>query len=107
MFLNFLFIMVQNPLYNKILSMYFLGFLGWKKYMIYWFASYLVGRTVYIFYFLFLFLMISINVFLLNVCRILHPFFYQKCVHLKNVSCPLENISALNILIRYKYSPGN
>ena len=33
-FLNFLFILVQNPLYNKILSMYFLGFLGRKKYMI-------------------------------------------------------------------------
>ena len=32
--LNFLFISVQNPLYNEILSMHFLGCPGCKKYMI-------------------------------------------------------------------------
>ena len=32
--LNFLFISVQNPLYNEILSMYFHGFIECKKYMI-------------------------------------------------------------------------
>ena len=78
--LNFLFICVQNHLFIKILSMYFLVFRIWVlndlliyrqfiKKLLLLKNKWLKGKF---------FLMISINVFLLNVCRILHPFWTYK-----------------------------
>ena len=46
--LNFIFICIQNPLYNEILQMYFLGFLDMHEYMIY---ANVIRRTYKFFYY--------------------------------------------------------